>query len=102
MEHERLGQHEGSGEWCPVARAQWVHEMRNAVSAAGVSIVLAQRLLDRGDVEAARGMLARSEAAWARCRDLLGTAGEVTALPGPPAASLSEGPRAPTSPRAHR
>lgn len=65
---------------CPSARADWVHELRNAVNRAGVSGSLAKRLLERGEADAAMDMLARSLTALEDCRHLLAHADAATAF----------------------
>lgn len=82
------------------ARADWVHALRNAANAAGVTLTLTRRLIERGDSAAALDMLDRCEAAWARTRELLADAARTTApLAEPaPATPPREDARAPASP----
>lgn len=62
------------------ARAQWLHELRNAVNGVGVTVALGRRLLDRGDSDAAAAMLERTETAWAECKELLAVAPDVIGI----------------------
>lgn len=55
--------------------ARWLHDMRNAVSTAGVAVALSRRLLGRGDSAAAAEMLDAAGEAWDQCRRLLASAG---------------------------
>jgi hypothetical protein len=53
-------------------RAQrWQHELRNAVNGALLSVVVARRLLAQGEVERADALLADTQAACERGRELL-------------------------------
>lgn len=65
---------------CAQARAEWVHELRNAVNAAGVTVALARRLAEKGDAGGSLEMLQMAEHAWGRCRDLLLVAGQATTM----------------------
>lgn len=53
------------------AHAQWLHDLRNVVNTAGVTVALAKRMMDRDDPDGAKEMLAMAEQAWERCRDML-------------------------------
>ncbi|MBJ6980051.1 hypothetical protein [Luteimonas sp. MC1895] len=54
------------------ARSQaWEHDLRNAVNGALLSVVVARRLLAQGDVERAEALLADTQAACERGRELL-------------------------------
>ncbi|MGY4514456.1 hypothetical protein ACVWWW_000024 [Lysobacter sp. HA18] len=59
------------------ARVQWLHELRNAMNALGVTVSLGRRLLERGDSDSAMDMLERTEDAWADCRALLAAGPDV-------------------------
>ena len=61
-------------------RDRWLHDLRNAVNAVGVTVALGRRMLDRGDGESAADVLAHTEDAWAHCRELLAVAPEVIGL----------------------
>lgn len=61
-------------------RERWLHDLRNAMNAVGVSVALGRRMLDRGDGASAADMLAQTEDAWADCRALLAAAPEVIGL----------------------
>lgn len=86
------------------AHAPWLHELRNVVNTAGVTVSLARRMIDHDDLESAKEMLSMAEQAWASCRALL-----AEARPRPTAASLgrARSPRAVAArsrraPRPHR
>ena len=68
----------------PAARAQWVHDLRNAVNTLGVGTRVSQRLLEKGRVDEACDTLAQGMRAWERCRDLLAHASVATALAAAP------------------
>lgn len=56
------------------AHAPWLHELRNVVNTAGVTVSLARRMMDHDDPESAKEMLSMAEQAWASCRALLAEA----------------------------
>lgn len=58
----------------------WLHDLRNSVNTAGVSMMLGRRLLARGDDGGALDMLARAEHSLAECRELLATGDAVLGL----------------------
>jgi hypothetical protein len=90
--------------WSTRARAEWVHELRNAVNTAGISLLLGRRLLGGGDEAAAAEMFDTSEHALGRCRDLLASASAVTA-PEDPALHAPRGSETPAprpAPHWHR
>lgn len=62
------------------ARERWLHDLRNAVNAVGVTVALGRRMLDRGDGASAADVLAHTDEAWADCRALLAMAPEVLGL----------------------
>ena len=70
---------------------RWLHDLRNGVNTAGVSLVLGRRLLARGDSGSALDMFARAEQSLAQCRELLASGDEVLGIGAmrapPPAAS---------------
>jgi hypothetical protein len=77
----------------PDARAQWVHDLRNALNVLGVGTRLAQRMIEKGQTDDAVTVLADSMRAWTQCNALLDHAGEATslvALPPEMRASLPE------------
>ena len=66
--------------WRAHSPAQWLHDLRNSVNTAGVSMMLGRRLLARGDDGGAQDMLARAEESLAQCRELLATGDEVLGI----------------------
>lgn len=64
----------------PAARAQWVHDLRNAMNLLGIGTTLSRRLLDAGRIDEAQAAIAECVHAWERCRDLLVLAPEATRL----------------------
>lgn len=62
------------------ARAQWVHDLRNALNLLGVGNKVAQRLIQKGRADDALDALADGMRAWDPCRELLLHAPEATAL----------------------
>lgn len=64
----------------PAARARWVHDLRNALNVLGVGTRLAQRMIEKGEVDDAVTVLADSMRAWTQCNALLDHAGEATSL----------------------
>lgn len=75
----------------PAARAQWVHDLRNAVHLVGVGNRVAQRLIQKGRADDALAALADGMRAWDQCRELLLHAPEATALlPLPPPVAAAE------------
>ena len=79
--------------WRADTPAGWLHDLRNGVNTAGVSMVLGRRLLARGDNGGALDMLARAEESLAQCRELLAAGDEVLRLgvrAPPPAAGGQE------------
>ena len=59
----------------PAAHAGWLHELRNAVSTAGVATALSRRLL-ADDAALAADVLDEAELALACCRQLLAEAAD--------------------------
>lgn len=55
----------------PDAQQQWMHDLRNAVNAVGISIAALERAIARDDRAQLPGMLARARSAGERCRALL-------------------------------
>lgn len=49
----------------------WEHDLRNAINGALISVAVARRLLAQGDVERAAVLLADTQAACERGRELL-------------------------------
>jgi len=66
--------------WRAHAPAEWLHDLRNGVNTAGVSLVLGRRLLARGDSGSALDMFARAEESLAQCRELLAAGDHVLGL----------------------
>ena len=66
--------------WRAHSPAQWLHDLRNGLNTAGVSMMLGRRLLARGDDGGAQDMLARAEHSLAECRELLATGDAVLGL----------------------
>ena|SRR6478736_4323836 len=77
--------------WQAQTPGRWLHDLRNGVNTAGVSLVLGRRLLARGDSGSALDMFARAEQSLAQCRELLASGDEVLGIGAmrapPPAAS---------------
>ena len=81
--------------WRARTPADWLHDLRNSVNTAGVSMMLGRRLLARGDDGGAQDMLARAEESLVRCRELLATGDAVLGLDhAPTMAPSSSGPQA--------
>ena len=72
--------HDDDFVWRAHTPAGWLHDLRNGVNTAGVSMVLGRRLLARGDNGGALDMLARAEESLAQCRELLAAGDEVLRL----------------------
>ena len=51
--------------------ASWLHDLRNAVNTAGMSIAVARRLIEAGETERGLAFLAEVETACDRCRLLI-------------------------------
>jgi hypothetical protein len=66
--------------WHAQTPSGWLHDLRNGVNTAGVSVVLGRRLLARGDHSGALDMLARAEESLAQCRELLAAGDDVLGL----------------------
>jgi hypothetical protein len=62
-------------------REQWLHDLRNAVNTAGMSIAVARRLIEAGEIERGLGFLAEVETACDRCRLLINQHGNDGATP---------------------
>lgn len=86
------------------AHAPWLHELRNVVNTAGVTVSLARRMIDHDDPESAKEMLSMAEQAWASCRALLAEARPpATAIPAKrPVRPPGAGARSRRAPRPHR
>jgi hypothetical protein len=69
--------------WRAQTPSGWLHDLRNDMNTAGVSVVLGRRLLARGDNSGALDMLARAEESLAQCRALLAAGDEVLGLATP-------------------
>jgi hypothetical protein len=66
--------------WRAHTPGQWLHDLRNGVNTAGVSLVLGRRLLARGDSGSALDMFARAEESLAQCRELLASGDDVLGI----------------------
>jgi hypothetical protein len=77
--------------WRAQTPSGWLHDLRNGMNTAGVSVVLGRRLLARGDNGGALDMLARAEESLAQCRGLLAAGDEVLGLATPQSASPEAG-----------
>lgn len=53
------------------SQQQWMHDLRNAVNAVGISIAALENALTREDHARALDLLARAQSASERCRVLL-------------------------------
>lgn len=51
--------------------AAWLHDLRNAVNTAGMSIAVARRLIEAGETERGLAFLSEVETACDRCRLLI-------------------------------
>ena len=69
--------------WREQTPSGWLHDLRNGMNTAGVSVVLGRRLLARGDNGGALDMLARAEESLAQCRELLAAGDGVLGLATP-------------------
>jgi hypothetical protein len=76
----------------PDARARWVHDLRNALNVLGVGTRLAQRMIEKGQTDDAKIVLADSMRAWSQCNALLDHAGEATSLAALPAETRASAP----------
>ena len=65
----------------PQARGEWVHSLRNAMNTAGMGLMLAERLLDKGQAGDAKAMITSSLESWHQCQRLLEQATFATQLP---------------------
>ena len=84
--------------WRAHTPAAWLHDLRNDVNTAGVSLVLGRRLLARGDSGSALDMFARAEESLAQCRELLASGDHVLGLAperAPPPATGGQDPAGP-------
>lgn len=59
----------------------WLHDLRNAVNTAGMSIAVARRLIEAGELERGLSFLAEVETACDRCRLLINQHGDRPASP---------------------
>lgn len=85
--------------WRANTPAAWLHDLRNDVNTAGVSLVLGRRLLARGDSGSALDMFARAEESLAQCRELLASGDEVLGLAPEAARSPAAGGQDPAGPQ---
>lgn len=69
-----------SDAWRVEPRAKWLHDLRNAVNMAGVTVSMGQRFLADDDHDGALGMFAEAADAVGRCRALLVEANEVLGI----------------------
>lgn len=77
--------------WRAQTPTGWLHDLRNGMNTAGVSVVLGRRMLARGDNSGALDMLARAEEGLAQCRELLAAGDEVLGLAAPASESREAG-----------
>jgi len=82
----------------PEVRA-WLHDLRNAVNTAGVSLVLGRRLLARGDSGSALDMFARAEESLSQCRELLASGDDVLGISSMTARPPADGSQDPAGPQ---
>lgn len=67
-------------DWQVDPRAKWLHDLRNAVNMAGVTVSMGQGFLAKGDRLGASEMFVEAADAVGRCRALLAEAGAVLGI----------------------
>ena len=85
--------------WSAHTPAAWLHDLRNGVNTAGVSLVLGRRLLARGDSGSALDMFARAEESLAQCRELLASGDDVLGISSMTARPPADGSQDPAGPQ---